>query len=277
MFKIGDFSKICLISSKALRHWDEMDLLKPAQVDRETAYRYYTIEQLYDVNRILALRVMGLSLKQIRDLLSDNISNDEVQGMFKLKRAEIQAEVETAQARLRMLEARLNYIDAGKPLREFEVALKSVAPMPFVSMCRTYHQMQRFVDILVRTYQEFEGSAKGNNWLYTAVFHDREYRLTEFKVEIGYTMLGDVVDSVETQGGFTLTRNTLPAVEMMATTVHRGAWAKLSEGYNALGRWIHDNGYVINGASREIFHKIDPTFSGDDFVTELQFPIAHPA
>ncbi|MEL7433945.1 MAG: MerR family DNA-binding transcriptional regulator, partial [Chloroflexota bacterium] len=54
MFKIGDFSKLSQVSSKALRYYDNIGLLKPAHVDSFSGYRYYTVDQLPRLNRIVA-------------------------------------------------------------------------------------------------------------------------------------------------------------------------------------------------------------------------------
>ncbi len=65
MFKIGDFSKLSLVSVKTLRYYDELGLLKPARVDEFTGYRYYSASQMPRLNRILALKDLGLSLEQV--------------------------------------------------------------------------------------------------------------------------------------------------------------------------------------------------------------------
>lgn len=59
MFKISDFSRLSLVSAKALRYYDELGLLKPARVDESTGYRYYAASQLPRLNRILALKDPG--------------------------------------------------------------------------------------------------------------------------------------------------------------------------------------------------------------------------
>jgi Predicted transcriptional regulators len=45
---IGKFARACRLSVKALRHYDEERLLRPAHVDERTGYRYYTREQVRD-------------------------------------------------------------------------------------------------------------------------------------------------------------------------------------------------------------------------------------
>ena len=69
MFKIGDFSRLAQVSVRMLRHYDKLGLLEPSYTDRFTGYRYYTIDQLPRLNRIVALNDLGLTLAQISDLL----------------------------------------------------------------------------------------------------------------------------------------------------------------------------------------------------------------
>jgi DNA-binding transcriptional MerR regulator len=71
MLKIGEFSKLSRVSVKALRHYDEIGLLRPVQVDPSTGYRFYGHEQLPRLDRILALRDLGFSLEQIGQMLEE--------------------------------------------------------------------------------------------------------------------------------------------------------------------------------------------------------------
>jgi len=96
---------------KTLRYYDEIGLLKPAQVDRFTGYRYYSEDQLPRLNRILALKDLGLSLEQIGRLLDDDLPPAQLRGMLRLKQAEIQQCVEEEQARLARVEMRLRQIE----------------------------------------------------------------------------------------------------------------------------------------------------------------------
>ncbi|MGW6015398.1 MerR family transcriptional regulator [Streptomyces sp. NPDC055210] len=63
---IGAFSKACRLSPKALRLYDELDLLRPARVDPETGYRYYAPEQLEQARLVAWLRRLGMPLAEIR-------------------------------------------------------------------------------------------------------------------------------------------------------------------------------------------------------------------
>ncbi len=84
MFKIGEFSKLSQVTVKTLRYYDESGLLKPAEVGRFTSYRYYSADQWPRLNRVLALKELGLLLGQIARLLDEGLSPDQLRGMFKL-------------------------------------------------------------------------------------------------------------------------------------------------------------------------------------------------
>jgi DNA-binding transcriptional MerR regulator len=66
MFKIGDFSRIARVSGRLLRYYDSFGLLSPMHTDPATCYRHYSADQLGRLNRILALKELGLSLERSR-------------------------------------------------------------------------------------------------------------------------------------------------------------------------------------------------------------------
>ncbi|BFO21240.1 hypothetical protein SHKM778_76280 [Streptomyces sp. KM77-8] len=70
MLTIGAFAKACRLSPKALRLYDELDLLRPARVDPHTGYRYYAPEQLERARLVAWLRRVGMPLAGIRRVCS---------------------------------------------------------------------------------------------------------------------------------------------------------------------------------------------------------------
>src|SRR4029453_17104391 len=109
MFTVGEFSRLAQVFKRLLRYYDEIGLLKPIKNEQFPGYRYryYRAEQLPALNRILALKELGLSLDQIQRLLSDRITTDELQGMLLMKKAEIEQQVQEEIQRVRNIEARL--------------------------------------------------------------------------------------------------------------------------------------------------------------------------
>ncbi|MBC8496712.1 MAG: MerR family transcriptional regulator, partial [Chloroflexi bacterium] len=134
MLKIGDFSKLSRVTVKTLRYYDEIGLLKPAQVDRFTGYRYYSFKQLPRLNRILALKDLGLSLEQIGRLLDEELPSEQLRGMLRLKWAEIEGEVTEAQAHLARVEARLRQIEQEVVMSKYDVIIKKVELLKVASM-----------------------------------------------------------------------------------------------------------------------------------------------
>ncbi|WP_328871164.1 MerR family transcriptional regulator [Streptomyces sp. NBC_00287] len=68
MLTIGAFARACRLSPKALRLYDELDLLRPARVDPETGYRYYALAQLERARLVAWLRRLGMPLARIREM-----------------------------------------------------------------------------------------------------------------------------------------------------------------------------------------------------------------
>ncbi len=86
--KIGNFARIGQVTVQTLRHYDDLGLLKPSEVDALSGYRYYTLEQLPRLHRILALKDLGFSLEQIARLLEEDLPPAELRGMLRLKQDE---------------------------------------------------------------------------------------------------------------------------------------------------------------------------------------------
>jgi DNA-binding transcriptional MerR regulator len=272
MFKIGDFSKICQVSIKSLRHWDEIGLLTPAYIDPFTGYRYYAIEQLEQINRIVALRGLGLSLKETARLLDEAVSVSEIRGMLRLKEAELRQQIDAAQQQLVMVETRLQQIDHEGKMPDYEVTLKVAEPQRVVTLREIMPDFRVLVDRIMAVYAVRDEVAARAISPVTAVFHDVNFDQTDVDVELAFAVQPGFRSAIQLADDCRLTLGELPGVELLACTIFRGRWLSLATGYMNLGRWIHDNGYEIVGPSREIFHHIGPD-ADETTVTEMQFPV----
>ncbi len=56
--KIGNFARIAQVTVQTLRHYDDLGLLKPVEVGPLSGYRYYILDQIPQLHRILALKVL---------------------------------------------------------------------------------------------------------------------------------------------------------------------------------------------------------------------------
>jgi DNA-binding transcriptional MerR regulator len=70
LLTIGRFARLAGLSVGALRHYDELDLLRPARTDPFTSYRLYRRDQLANARTIVRLRDLEVPLETIRELLA---------------------------------------------------------------------------------------------------------------------------------------------------------------------------------------------------------------
>lgn len=73
IYKIGEVSKMCNISIKTLRYYEEMGLIKPVEVDIYSGYRYYDEKNIKEIYRIQFLKNLNLSLQEIKDFDDNNL------------------------------------------------------------------------------------------------------------------------------------------------------------------------------------------------------------
>lgn len=276
MFKIGDFSRLSLVSVKALRYYDELGLLKPARVDEFTGYRYYSASQLTRLNRILALKDLGLSLEQITLLLDQEPTPDQIRGMLRLKQVELRQQVTEGQARLARIEAWLHAFEQEDTMSDYAVVLKTVAPLRVAQIRGVAPSMEQIGPSLdglfdqVMAYLSHQGATIGAPP--TTLYYDAEMRETDITVGVCMPFEGHLNDGEN--DGEQVHVSELPGVETMASVIHHGSFSTLKEAYHALFQWIEANGYQISGPIRELNLAYERGGDQSKFVTEIQVPVA---
>jgi DNA-binding transcriptional MerR regulator len=125
MFSIGEFARLGGVSVRTLRYYDETGLLRPATVDPGTGYRGYSAAQLGQINRIIALKELGLSLAQVRRLL-DGVTLGELRGMLLLRRAQLEHELDEHKNQLAGIEARLRSIAREDGMPADDIVAKTI-------------------------------------------------------------------------------------------------------------------------------------------------------
>jgi DNA-binding transcriptional MerR regulator len=112
LMEIGRFAAVSGLSVPALRHYDEVGILKPASVDAQTAYRRYSTDQLGDAKLICSLRGVDLPLEEIRAVLTAD-NEPEVQVILTEHRRRLADRVDRLE---RVLATSASYVDRGVPL-----------------------------------------------------------------------------------------------------------------------------------------------------------------
>ncbi len=268
MLKIRDFARLAGVSMATLRYYDEIGLLKPISVDPETAYRFYTVDQLSHLHRILAFKELGLGLTQIAEILDAGVSPGALQGMLRLRQAQLQQQIQAEQEQLVCIEARLHSLEQGSSLPVYEVVLKTTRPITGVSLHPTTDDLAdqvRWIDTLLKRY----GVKPIDHLL--VVHTERDDECTPGSVEIVAPVACRDADRLSLCSEGQLTRCELPAFPRMASTLHHGHPALALPAYQALGTWMENHACTIVGPRRKIRLRREEDL--DDALTEIQFPV----
>ncbi len=267
MLKIGDFSKLSQVSVKALRLYDQLGLLKPADIDEFTGYRYYSVQQLPRINRILAFKDLGFSLEQIAKLLDDNLPPAEIRGMLRLKQVELHKLLKEEQARLLRVETRLKQIERENIMPDYEVVIKKVEPIKVAgirNIMPNYGEMSELYEELFGYFKKY-GIKVGE---YCAgILHDPEYKESDVDVEAVATFDGAIPMNKRVQV------YELTPYEQAACVLHQGSYNTINQAYTALLSWIENNSYKIIDSNREVYIVGGNEQDNESYVTELQFPV----
>ncbi|MBB4824956.1 DNA-binding transcriptional MerR regulator [Sporosarcina luteola] len=267
MFKIGEFSMLSKVPVKTLRYYDQIELLKPRKTDRDTGYRYYSAEQLLEVNRIFLYKELGFTLKQIAQLLHEEISLEQIQGMFKLKESEIQQLVEKEQEKLARIKERMQLIGReGSAEKEQEVIIKAVKSERLIAFhsCGSVEEIpilfQTLNHVLEKYNRELITETQTVLW--------KESAEKDFEFEVGYSLKGQVASFPKE-----LYIRSLPAETMMATLLFRAKSTFAQTACIDLATWIERNGYRVkeDQPGREIYFPL--TENHEDRLIEIQIPI----
>ena len=101
-FTVSEMAQFACVTVDALKYYDREDLYKPAVVDKNTSYRYYTLEQYADIVLIRDLRNIGMSVTEIKDFLQNRSVSNSTEMLMKRKR-EISEEIDALEWKLKSL------------------------------------------------------------------------------------------------------------------------------------------------------------------------------
>jgi DNA-binding transcriptional MerR regulator len=269
MLKIGDFGRIARVSVQTLRHYDDLGLLKPVEVDSFTGYRYYSFDQLPLLHRILALKDLGLSLEEIARLLREDLSAEQLRGMLRLKEAELRERVDEESTRLERVRTRLRQLEKEKIMPEYEVVLKRLEPQQVAGVrgrIPAYPEQRPLWEALGKHLAAQKITPAGACF---TLYYSEE---PDIDAEVCEPVAGRFPD------GAPVKFHTLPAVEQAACVVHHGPFVTIGEAYGFITGWMEANGYECVGPVREVY--LRPAVSegegasqnDPETVTEIQFP-----
>lgn len=266
LLPIGRFSKATRLSVKALRHYDELGLLRPAYVDPSSGYRYYRPAQANQAEAIRILRSVDMPLEEIGELLAAG-GGEPVAKRLAQHRERLEARLDEHRRMLAFLQRLLEKED----VMPYEVTVKQLPAQP-VAATRTTSNLREIssaistgvhlvLDELGRRGTEPAGPL-------TVVYHADQVldEDTAAPIEICFPVAarfegnGEVY-ATELAGG--------PA----AVTIHRGPYAEIGPAYHTVSGWIADHGHELAGGPREVYLNDPREVAEADLLTEVQWPI----
>jgi len=274
MFSIGEFARLGGVSARTLRHYDEIGLLRPATVDPDSGYRGYAAPQLGQLNRIMALKELGLSLTQVRVLLA-GVTLDELRGMLALRRAQLEQELEQHRNELLRVEARLRSIAREDDMSAHDIVAKKIPAVGVVaiagrspgwataSIVAVVNQVEATFDQLGIFDRVKESGPR-------VLFYEEDG--DDVLVFLGLPV-------AEPPGNLPAPAQylVLPEIEAAAAVRSGPAATIFPMVYHDLVRWIEERGYRPAGTNRNVWlHEIDDVADADQQVFEVQLPFTRP-
>ncbi len=267
MYRIGLFSQMTRVTVKTLRYYDDIGLLKPAHINKDNGYRFYTTDQLLQLHQIISLKQIGFSIDNILSVINNQGESDKI---LEARKNEILAELDEGKERLSRINHFINERKEGHNMN-YQAVVKELPECIVYSKRMILPNYDAYFSVIPALGEQM---AKANPTLNCAnppycfiIYHDGEYKESDIDVEHceAVTEFG-----VETDGIVFKKMPSLTAVSVL----HKGPYKDLRKAYAYALKWIADNGYTIADKHRESY--IDGIWNKEDendWLTEIQVPV----
>lgn len=271
MLSIGEFSKICEVSTKTLRYYDEIGLIRPNEINPENGYRYYSINQLKKMLLINRLKSYQFSLEEIKAILEldEDQFEEKLCSALHRKSKEVQNRLSALEHTLKQMDRDILRLENGIPimsyLDEIEVELIETESMNILYLRQLLSRDDYALGygmFFNRLYEKIATEKLTLLGTPITIYHSPEYiptgNDTEFAIAIQEAVKG--------------TRD-LPG-SLCAKSVVKGAYSELTSVYAKLREWIEHEGYELISSPYEVY-VTNPyqVTDAEDLITEVYFPV----
>ena len=225
MFKIGEFSKLSMLTIKALRFYEKEGLLIPACVDEWSGYRFYEASQLETAATIKALRQLDFSVEEIKA----HLSGVPLQDALRTKRLELQQKRAELGARISII----NYL-----MEESEMKYQAV--IKDINECIVYSEdrvLERYSDVTMLVLESAQECLRLNPGIECTKpdygfceYLDGEHKDTNMRVRYSQAVTKMGI------GNERISFRVLPATKAICI-YHKGAYDRLGEAYAYIYRY----------------------------------------
>jgi DNA-binding transcriptional MerR regulator len=265
MFRVGEFARIGGVTAKALRHYDAIGLFSPAYTDPSNGYRWYTPAQLPALRRIVALRDLGVPLREVADLIAGGADLREV---LARRRRELEEYQERVERKLAALDIRVELAEDGP-----DVVLRKVEPEPIASISARLRPEEDLGPLFYELEEIIrDAGVRAARPPGVLLSEGEDIRDVEVFVPVTGDVAGGRVKARILDGG------------RVAAAIHQGPYGQLQSVLDGLKRWVAAAGLTREGPMRIIYLRFgaEPELEvpeaylashDDDFVTEVQIPV----
>lgn len=251
-----------------LRHYDEIALLKPAQIDPLTGYRYYDEKQLPMANRIQALKRMGFSLAMIKEILEEYGDIKSLETYLGLQLLQKSEDLKVLQIQVNLLKNTIQDLKDNTHPKSLDIAVKEI-PKRNVISCRGqldwYSKEGELWNLLREEIKDLKVQFASPSYDVAVIYEtDKEDKVD---VEVQRSVVGSYPNTKYAQFKKV-------SAMLVASLVCEGGYSQLEFINNELTHWILENNYELCGNVMNIYH-ISPKTQEEPrkMLTEVCFPI----
>lgn len=247
LLSIGEFAQVSLLSLKALRLYDQLQLLTPAYIDPESNYRYYRTEQLAMARLIRLMRQMEMPLATIRRVLSSDPTE-----AARLVHSHAEAFQAKAKQVRQTADTLLLYL-TKEAMMAFAVEIQKTPKQLVLSITKRVYlpELSSFISSSV---EMLEAHAAKHGCAISGppfgIYHGAVSQTENGPVEVCLPIIGSYA-SVTAE----IAVKELPAAELACVAVSgkECAFPAILEAYDAACDWIVRNGYESDSPPQEIW------------------------
>lgn len=271
MIPIGEFSKICEVSTKALRYYEEIELIKPIYVHPKTGYRYFSIDQLKTMLFINRLKQYHFSLDEIKNLIDTNNEalDEQIETALKHKGLEIKRQILVLQSIMRKIESDISSIEHGLSIMNYldniGVQLIETKTINILSIRKKLTKNDctdgygKFFDYLYRKIAAEKLTVIGYP---LSIFHSTEYNPNGYDIEF----------AIPVKEAVTGTRDFTGCLCIKSRLI--GSYSEITSVYARQRQWAENNGYDLIKSPYDVYvttpYDIDRI---EDMKTDIYYPI----
>lgn len=269
MYSIGEFSKIGSVSTKTLRYYDEIGLLRPAYVDGENRYRYYAEEQVDEILLISELKTYDLRLEQIKAIMESG-DTSLLEHFLRERIEQLNNQIENNIRLRHCIERKVHEIQLGGSMMEqkFELVVeaKEFEPVWVMSKSATI-EITQIGTVIGNVFQEIFNNGLQPAGSVMTFYMDKEFQQEHANIEVCVPV--QPCDGMENVQGVKQLN-----LGLCAMCTYAGTYSKLGKAYAAVLNWIEENQYQIAYAPFDVYISDPQTVKNpEELITQVWFPI----